>query len=53
MVVNTFIKKSVMEIILVGLPYEFDDLEIDIELWPVIVVDRVVIVPSIKNPKRN
>ena len=25
-----------------GLPYELDDLEIDLQLWPVILVDRVV-----------
>ena len=32
MVHNTFIRKSTTRIILVGLPYEFDDLEIDLQL---------------------
>ena len=27
----------------------YDELEIDFELWPVIVVNRVVIVPLIEN----
>ena len=37
-------RKSTTRIILVGLPYAFDDLEIDFQLWPVIDVDRVVVV---------
>ena len=32
MVHNTFIKKSAMRIILVVVPYEYDDLEIDLQL---------------------
>jgi hypothetical protein len=43
MVPNKFITKSATGIILVGLLYEFDDLDFDLQLWPLIVVDRVVI----------
>ena len=43
-VANTFIRKSTSRIILVLIANEFDDLEIDLELWPVIVVNRVGVV---------
>jgi hypothetical protein len=47
-VANIFIRKSTLPILLKVRSSLHDELEIDLELWPVIVVDRVVIVPLIE-----
>ena len=44
-VANTVIRKLTFPINMKVLSSLYDELEIDLELWPVIVVDRVVIVP--------
>ena len=37
-----FIRKSILSVLVSVLSSLYDELEIDLELWPVIVVDRVV-----------